>query len=242
MEYIGSVFILFCLAYLVYYFVQKRKSGTAVFLKKPFFIVLVVGMVFFSIGLALDDGSSAKISALEETNETLTKESKELDAQIIDLDDELNALHETTENLEEEVAALTEENESLSEEVATLEEDHSTHLEDIAELEEEKEKLQKKITTLEDEKKQASATKTDSAASESSSTNESSSSTSSSDNSNQANAKSSEASDTECKIKGSESGIYHVPGSTYYDRTKNVVQWFCSEEEAKNAGYRAPKR
>lgn len=43
-------------------------------------------------------------------------------------------------------------------------------------------------------------------------------------------------------IKGSSSGIYHVPGSTYYDRTKNPVAWFKTVEEAENAGYRAPKR
>ncbi|WP_240056653.1 thermonuclease family protein [Bacillus mesophilum] len=44
-----------------------------------------------------------------------------------------------------------------------------------------------------------------------------------------------------CDIKGNQSGIYHVPGSTYYDRTKAEV-WFCSVEEAEAAGYRAPKR
>ena len=43
-------------------------------------------------------------------------------------------------------------------------------------------------------------------------------------------------------IKGSNSGIYHVPGSTYYDRTTNVVEWFHTIEEAEAAGYRAPKR
>lgn len=44
-----------------------------------------------------------------------------------------------------------------------------------------------------------------------------------------------------CDIKGSKSGIYHVPGSKYYEQTTNVVRWFCSEEEAEKAGYRAPK-
>ncbi|MCD5002953.1 DNA/RNA non-specific endonuclease [Enterococcus saccharolyticus] len=43
-------------------------------------------------------------------------------------------------------------------------------------------------------------------------------------------------------IKGSSSGIYHVPGSTYYDRTTNPVAWFSSIEEAEAAGYRPPKR
>ncbi|MDS9472206.1 thermonuclease family protein [Sporosarcina pasteurii] len=46
----------------------------------------------------------------------------------------------------------------------------------------------------------------------------------------------------ECNIKGSSSGIYHVPGSTYYERTTNPARWFCSVEEAQNAGFRAPKR
>jgi len=43
-------------------------------------------------------------------------------------------------------------------------------------------------------------------------------------------------------IKGSKTHIYHTPGSTYYDETTNVVQWFKTVEEAEAAGYRAPKR
>ncbi|CDI49167.1 hypothetical protein [Clostridium tetani] len=35
--------------------------------------------------------------------------------------------------------------------------------------------------------------------------------------------------------------IYHVPGSTYYDRTI-AEEWFSTIEEAEKAGYRAPKR
>ncbi len=45
-----------------------------------------------------------------------------------------------------------------------------------------------------------------------------------------------------CDIKGSVNGIYHTPSSRYYSRTKKVVQWFCSEQEAKNAGYRPPEQ
>ncbi|WP_254178836.1 thermonuclease family protein [Cytobacillus oceanisediminis] len=44
-----------------------------------------------------------------------------------------------------------------------------------------------------------------------------------------------------CNIKGNQSGIYHVPGGTYYDRT-NAEVMFCSIEEAEAAGYRASKR
>ena len=53
----------------------------------------------------------------------------------------------------------------------------------------------------------------------------------------------------ECRIKGniSRSGrIYHVPGSTYYSRTKispgRGERWFCSVREARAAGWRAPRR
>jgi len=49
-----------------------------------------------------------------------------------------------------------------------------------------------------------------------------------------------------CRIKGNVSKdgerIYHVPGQKYYDRTKisprNGERWFCSEDEARAAGWR----
>ena len=52
-----------------------------------------------------------------------------------------------------------------------------------------------------------------------------------------------------CMIKGniSSSGkIYHTPSSPWYKRTKintgKGERWFCSEEDAKAAGWRPPKR
>ncbi|MBM7644068.1 endonuclease YncB(thermonuclease family) [Scopulibacillus daqui] len=45
-----------------------------------------------------------------------------------------------------------------------------------------------------------------------------------------------------CDIKGSRNHIYHLPGDEYYDRTTHVVRWFCSEAEARQAGWRASKR
>ncbi|WP_430612652.1 DNA/RNA non-specific endonuclease [Enterococcus sp. DIV0876] len=42
-------------------------------------------------------------------------------------------------------------------------------------------------------------------------------------------------------IKGSKSGIYHLPGSAYYEDTTNPKEWFKTIAEAKAAGYRAPK-
>ena len=53
----------------------------------------------------------------------------------------------------------------------------------------------------------------------------------------------------ECNIKDNVNTrgerIYHVPGDRYYDETKIVAnhgeRWFCSEKEAKAAGWRHAK-
>lgn len=53
-----------------------------------------------------------------------------------------------------------------------------------------------------------------------------------------------------CRIKGNISSkderIYHVPGQTWYARTKisprKGERWFCSEAEARKAGWRRAKR
>lgn len=42
-------------------------------------------------------------------------------------------------------------------------------------------------------------------------------------------------------IKGSANGIYHIPGSRYYNRTTNPVQMFKTISEAEQAGFRAPR-
>lgn len=70
----------------------------------------------------------------------------------------------------------------------------------------------------------------------------STSSTSGSEKSSYKTNSETKTSESHGAIKGSKNKIYHVPGSTYYDRTTNVVQWFNTVEEAKAAGYRAPKR
>lgn len=58
-----------------------------------------------------------------------------------------------------------------------------------------------------------------------------------------------ERSSGDCLIKGniSENGrIYHVPGSRDYDVTRvdesRGERWFCSEQQAQAAGWRAPRR
>ena len=55
---------------------------------------------------------------------------------------------------------------------------------------------------------------------------------------------------SDCKIKGNISAkgvrIYHIPGGQYYDRTvitpSKGEKWFCSEAEARAAGWRRSKR
>ena len=54
----------------------------------------------------------------------------------------------------------------------------------------------------------------------------------------------------DCRIKGNISSkgerIYHVPGQEHYNRTKispaKGERWFCSEAEARAAGWRRAKR
>jgi hypothetical protein len=54
---------------------------------------------------------------------------------------------------------------------------------------------------------------------------------------------------TACNIKGNVSTkgerIYHVPGQRYYNETRiqasHGERWFCSEEEARAAGWRRSK-
>ncbi|WP_052342694.1 thermonuclease family protein [Bacillus sp. EB01] len=45
------------------------------------------------------------------------------------------------------------------------------------------------------------------------------------------------------KIKGNKNSmIYHVPEGSYYNSDIKKIEWFCTEKEAKEAGYRKAKR
>lgn len=45
------------------------------------------------------------------------------------------------------------------------------------------------------------------------------------------------------QIKGNRnSGVYHMPGGQSYDQTTANVEYFCSEQEAEDAGYRKARR
>jgi endonuclease YncB( thermonuclease family) len=66
---------------------------------------------------------------------------------------------------------------------------------------------------------------------------------------NEAQQRSSQPSRAGCNVKGNINGdgerIYHVPGSSSYDNTtideSRGERWFCTETEARTAGWRAPR-
>ncbi|MCT1901947.1 sunset domain-containing protein [Oceanobacillus sojae] len=173
---------------------------------------------------------TAEIKELENANSTLQEEYDDLQSQV----DELKEENEKLEDYEE----IKEENETLSEEITVLKEENEK-LEDYEAVKEENESLSEEITALKESNSELQQQLEASQDADSSSN----STADASDTSEEDSADTStSAVEGDCNIKGSTSGIYHTPGSTYYDRTTNVVDWFCSESEAQEAGYRAPKR
>lgn len=180
---------------------------------------------------------TSEITELENANSSLQEEYDELESQFNDLKEKNTQLNEENEKLED-YESIKEENESLSEEISSLKEENEK-LDDYESIKEENESLSEEISTLKEENNelQQQLEENQEASSSSNSTSDNSE-----EDSTDTAANTSESEEGECNIKGSTSGIYHTPGSTYYDRTTNVVDWFCSEEEAQEAGYRAPKR
>ncbi len=117
------------------------------------------------------------------------------------------------------IKELTGEISDYEEQLKDLNKSVANHKEDIKDLED-------KVAELES---QAAAPVTKEVTDSTSSTNSNTETTSAEDSG-------------ECNIKGSVNNIYHLPGGAYYERTKNVVSWFCSEKEAQDAGYRKSKR
>lgn len=154
----------------------------------------------------------------------LTENISTLDDEVKELEKKNKAHYKKTTSLEDEVKTLTEENKDLAQKLAEKEATAKKESADKA-----KETASK--STTENKTTASAPTKGTSKASTSNS-----STTKSTDNSTTTEAK------QNCDIKGSVNGIYHKPGSTYYSRTKNVVQWFCSTDEAVEAGYRAPEK
>jgi myosin heavy subunit len=208
--------------------------------------IIAAGVMLAAAG---DGDRALSLEAELEKNEELTEENEELMASNTELIASNTTLEEKLNELETKLKALTEELDEVKEENTSLQRDYDemsadmeAYTEEISALEAENEALQEQLK----EKEKAISSST--ASSESGDEGKDQDNTETAASSEQEVASESVANDAsssssgDCDIKGSQNGIYHIPGSTYYDRTTNVVQWFCSVEEAENAGYRAPKR
>ncbi|GKV70468.1 putative membrane protein YttA [Sporosarcina sp. NCCP-2716] len=200
--------------------------------------VAVIGLATMVLsGCGADQEQAQLAEKLEAKNAAITEANQTLK-------DELVSLQEENGNLKNKLQEQTDKQSSVQETVQTLQKEKGELTESIAALKEQNDKLtaaagekDKTIQQLKD--KSAAQAAAPAPAAKGASSNTASGGSGGQSGSQSANTASAQ---TDCNIKGSNTGIYHVPGSTYYDRTKNVVQWFCSAEEAVAAGYRAPKR
>lgn len=204
----------------------SMKTSRALLNWKSYLVALLSVLLLLS-GCGGDTTSSSgqtveelelQITEVQEENEDLQSELDTSIVTITELEKELEN-QVTDVDLKNKITQLEEEKQTIEEEINKLEKDNNHLNEDNQVLKEEI-----KSKEAEYEVKLAEA--------------QTSAGTESSNISNQTNTEE----QSSCEIKGSVNGIYHVPGSTYYEQTKNVAQYFCSEEEAESAGYRAPKR
>lgn len=234
---IGALVFIGAIFYLIYHFIRKIKNRDRVLPKKKFFSVLVGGFSLMILGAALiDPQSQAALNEAREMNESLTVKVEELETEVKELE-EINK--EADKIKQEEIDELTK---AHKEEVKSLNEGYEAKEKELSEkitnLEESKTSLEGEVAKL----KEQAAAKPKEVASNTSSGGSSSPSGSASTNTSSSSSGSTSTNSGDCNIKGSVNGIYHTPSSRSYSRTKNVVQWFCSAEEAQAAGYRAPAR
>ncbi len=191
------------------------------------------------------DKASELINSLAVSNTLLEKKLTKLDEELTEIEEEEQRIAEK----EEEERKAQEEAERKAEEEAErkAQEAEEAEKERIAAEQKEKEEAEKKEAQEAQEKKASESRSNGNSGGSSNS--QSSGNSSSSNNSQPSEAPASTPAPGEYVdengnglIKGSSSGIYHVLGSTYYERTTNPVQMFKTVGEAKAAGYRAPKR
>lgn len=198
------------------------------FLKKIVFPSVAL-LFFVGVLSACDSTTADELEEEIKKNEALTEE-------VTAIESTNSALQEEFEAFEEEILSLTEQVSELEEDMDDVKDKNKELSEEIEILEEENESLKSEMKKLEKKLKEKEV------AAASSGTSSGASNTSETASKDTSSEKTKTEEPKDCDIKGSENGIYHVPGSTYYSRTKNVEQWFCSTEEAEKAGYRAPKR
>ncbi|UPV78163.1 LMBR1 domain-containing protein [Bacillus rugosus] len=244
LAFLGFLACLISLGYGLYHLVRYVLKKEKRFSKKLFWPLLIGGLVllFTGAGLTEPDAAAAnaekKYSALNAEYNSLTKEHEALEKEYKSVSSEAQKLKDNTEDqdklkqIEKENSELKKTQKSLKAEIKELQENQKQLKEDTKTLKAENETLQQDKTKLEKQLKEAKSH----TASSHEDTGNTSSNTNKSDESKTADTAEG------CNIKGSKNGIYHTPGSTYYDRTTDPAEMFCSVEEAEAAGYRAPKR
>ncbi|MGY5388386.1 LMBR1 domain-containing protein [Bacillus spizizenii] len=244
LAFLGFLACLISLGYGLYHLVRYVLKKEKRFSKKLFWPLLIGGLVllFTGAGLSEPDAAAAnaekKYSALNAEYKSLTKEHEVLEKEYKSVSSEAKKLKDNTENqdkleqIEKENSELKKTQKSLKAEIKELQENQKQLKEDTKTVKAENETLQQDNTKLEKQLKEAKSQ----TASSHEDTGNSSSHTYKNDE-----AKTADTAEG-CNIKGSKNGIYHTPGSTYYDRTTDPAEMFCSVEEAEAAGYRAPKR
>ncbi|MCY9175603.1 LMBR1 domain-containing protein [Bacillus inaquosorum] len=245
LAFLGFLACLISLGYGLYHLVRYVLKKEKRFSKRLFWPLFIGGLVllFTGAGLSEPDAAAAtaekKYSALNAEYKSLTKEHEELEKEYKSVSSEAKKLKDNTEDqgkleqLEKENSELKKTQKSLKAEMKELQENQKQLKEDTKTVKAENETLKQDKTKLEKQLKEA---KSQTASSHENTAGNSSSNTNKSDE-----AKTADTAEG-CNIKGSKNGIYHTPGSTYYDRTTDPAEMFCSVEEAEAAGYRAPKR
>lgn len=241
---------------IIFWLVYRSRKAKNKSLPKRFLIP------FFSVALLFVLSAGAIDTSMGDEDKTrLIQEKTKLTEQLESMDKAQSEMKESLKQLESDLKSEQEMNEEFEKKIEVLSENEKESEEKIIKLEKENKELEERVAAkkIEDEKiaakkeeeKKIAAKKKDEEARVAQATkkeNEVKAAATSEQDSEKVSPKTSSApsndvsNDGDCDIKGSQTGIYHVPGSTYYSRTTNVVQWFCSTEEAESAGYRAPER
>src|SRR5699024_4210563 len=216
-----ALFFMLLLFSIIFWFIYRSKRAKNEQLSKKFLIPF-----FITAGIFVLAGGAIDTETANEDTTNLENENAKLTDQLEQMNDQQTELEESVKKLETKLESEEKENIEFEETIDELKEENTTLDEKIEELEKEKKDEETRVAIAEKKDKETKSTSSSSKQQTQSSTK------SNNDTSN----------DGDCDIKGSENGIYHTPGSTYYSRTKNVAEWFCSTAEAEGAGYRAQER
>lgn len=234
---LGFLAFLLALGYGLFHLIGKAVKKEKRFSKRLFWPLLIGGLALTLIGASFAEPdisaikADEKYSALNTAYEKLSKEHDTLEKKYENISAEAKKEKAEAEaGNEDKLSKLSKEIDELKKTNKSLESDNKKLQDSQKKLEKNNKALQAENKTL---KQQKEETKTAEAAETAQGAVHSSGGSSDT-----------KAADTAqgCSIKGSRNGIYHVPGSTYYDRTTKPVRMFCSVKEAEAAGYRAPDR